>query len=607
MKKESPASEEDIFSDSKIKRVFRTLESLNSMENREEEEPEDIYGTKLSFVKSFVTREMEEAFVQIALSFLQKEPRIREKPALFQELLIPLNKDISFRSPFVFTVLSMMLECALDGSRYASELLTELYKVYYKQEYNRVKKIRYLGIDTYSDLFFDDLREDEMDYRGARVTIMCKLLHIEISPNWNFSYHLFNEHEEHDRLVWRTIEAAYFDERVKKRRRKARSISVDWLAENYPEMASEELYLEDARYDYLERIERTVVHELEKYHLSDNLLEVFPFDLYRNAIEGTRWFYTDIERENPSLNEILAISYIRYLSDVISLLYRERERELFQILGVSRRELVPDENVVNDWISEGMMKQLREKETVIIPEDDRREKLLRKLRNLRPEPTEKAYPDQKAAALPAEKSGSDAQAREAAGLSETVEECRAKLNEAQNREAVLRTLYEESREREKALEGVIERQKSEHTELLELRERLRRLENPEYDASEEKRIASQEEMLQVLKEKHCAVVGGTDGWVNKLKALFPDWIYASAGDSLTLDRTIGSAEAAFLYTEYLSHKMYYKMMATFRSRSIPVFFIHSTNMDRVIRSMYESLIGKDSFLGTDSSLSTEGE
>ena len=61
-----------------------------------------------------------------------------------------------------------------------------------------------------------------------------------------------------------------------------------------------------------------------------------------------------------------------------------------------------------------------------------------------------------------------------------------------------------------------------------------------------------------------------------------------AGESLRLDRAIKNIDVAFVFTDVLSHKMYYRMMNTLRNEKIPFHFLHSQNTDKVFHTLYEA-------------------
>ena len=93
-------------------------------------------------------------------------------------------------------------------------------------------------------------------------------------------------------------------------------------------------------------------------------------------------------------------------------------------------------------------------------------------------------------------------------------------------------------------------------------------------------------MTDEIKDVKVALIGGQDAWANRIKKLFPKWVFITAGESLGLDRALGGVDIAFFLTDSISHAMYYKMLGTVRSKEIPFHFLHVQNTNQVIENIY---------------------
>ena len=86
-------------------------------------------------------------------------------------------------------------------------------------------------------------------------------------------------------------------------------------------------------------------------------------------------------------------------------------------------------------------------------------------------------------------------------------------------------MYEESREKVRALEKLVKAREDEHSELVVLREFVYNLDKPEF-RDEEKTV---EEMTDEMEDVKVALIGGQDAWANRIKKLFPKWMFITAG------------------------------------------------------------------------------
>ena len=127
-------------------------------DGRMEPWPEDDWGILFWFEFSFITPEMRQVFPAIAREFLLHEPQVGTE---FQDVPISRLDEEKWEDAFYFRILAMMVLSARRGSVYSRNFLISLYKVYYKNEYNRVKKLNRL---TFLDLL--NLHDEDCKRQG---------------------------------------------------------------------------------------------------------------------------------------------------------------------------------------------------------------------------------------------------------------------------------------------------------------------------------------------------------------------------------------------------------------------------------------------------------
>ena len=170
-----------------------------------------------------------------------------------------------------------------------------------------------------------------------------------------------------------------------------------------------------------------------------------------------------------------------------------------------------------------------------------------------------------------------------------IEELRRQL---EKKEAELRSSKLHCRNVEVELRETESLAESYKAELAENKEELVALRNYVYNLSEEDVFVEPvdlDKMKQFLLTKNIVIVGGHTNWVNKLKAEFPKWKFYDANVARTNDLALDGTEKLYFFTNHLSHSTYDKYIALVRERKIPFGYIHSVNMDAVIRTLYNDL------------------
>lgn len=99
-----------------------------------------------------------------------------------------------------------------------------------------------------------------------------------------------------------------------------------------------------------------------------------------------------------------------------------------------------------------------------------------------------------------------------------------------------------------------------------------------------------EDMKCSIAEKSVIIIGGHINWINKLKKEFPSWRYLDANISRANDsKLVEGADMVYFFTNHLSHGTYGKFVKLVRENRIPFGYMHSVNMESLVRQVFEDL------------------
>ena len=135
-------------------------------------------------------------------------------------------------------------------------------------------------------------------------------------------------------------------------------------------------------------------------------------------------------------------------------------------------------------------------------------------------------------------------------------------------------------------EGLLKKYQGERDELIALRDFAYRQDQDLPPIKEE----TLEQMKKAIAEKDIVIVGGHTNWINKLKSMFPNWLYASADSYKTIDGPmLDDKDKVYFFTNHISHSNYNKFIAAVREREIPFGYLATVNLDSLIRQIYEEM------------------
>ena len=322
----------------------------------------DNYGVTMTFCRSFIRPEVEGVFGEISKEFLENETLIQEKKVQFKDIFLPYEDGITVYSQYTQTILGMMLTCVEKGSSYSASILLEIYKAYYKDEYRRLKKYHKLTADSFIKEFADPENLEETNNKSARLTVMSRIMNIDVDESWASLLCFMNNHEKSKREFWKRVEAAAQSDEIIEARLKERSVISKWIINNHPEMCSKVKYESDRRYNIIRDIELLIQLAVQGQDtMADGLLKDID-DLYVNVLDVVETLNIK-NKELPdfsqfTLRELVLLAYINHMATEYGRLYRIRREELWDLLGVSRYELVKDEEITDDKITLDMFRKM---------------------------------------------------------------------------------------------------------------------------------------------------------------------------------------------------------------------------------------------------------
>lgn len=515
--------------------------------NRTSKVAPDTTGADKYFIDGFITEEMELDFWVIAKDFLQHHyPRLKE----FNDLVVYGNDKPEQSDPegaLQRKILNIMYNAAKSGDTYSVELMKQLYKTYHKKEYQQLKRFRKITIPEIFSLA--ETEDGGCDYLViSRVLAMCAIFGIEM--------------EEHCSVLYL----------MQGRARK------EWDKENekeffhFPEGLFQECYdqVEEWMRQYCKTKEQTR-KGMAEYWKADRFAEYclkrhgFPEDyLYRCNLE-----YMGINRllavtlallksaypnEEFSFEEVQTYALIAHCIDAVISTVDVYEEGITEMLGIE-----PELNKLRE--------SLFKPGSIIVAENSKAKQV--------------AKPVTVAPIINNDVNEED--------YIKEIDELRRRLREKDEECKYFRRQYEQAKvELSDAIEAVAQNANY-MEELIILRNYVYSLSQEVPQITEDKL----EDMQQVIAEKNVIIVGGHVNWINKLKKEFPNWRYLDANISRTNDsKLVEGADKVYFFTDHLSHGTYGKFVKLVRENRIPFGYMHSVNMDSMVRQVYEDLIEK---------------
>ena len=622
-------------SDQELNRIIYQNAKMAVEDGVMPDRPEDDFGTVMWFTWNFISPEMRESFPAIAKEYLRHyRDEEGSVPEIFADIPYPRMNETTWDDAYFFRVLLMMLYSARSGSSYSKNVLLSIYKVYYKSEYNKLKRLKTL---TYLDIL--ELHDEECYRRGlssghtvdgkksfremqiekrkheagwtnvfgnrtidptptkkrkddpnadelnkavkevtemsdcpeepplqpaaSRLIIMSELMGIEIDPTCNEQAVEMNQiADSMGKIVFlNSPEYRKFRDDMIERYKGA-------LRAEYPEIFDPYEYQRNERYLALQVAELVLSDVFKKYDTNVRLLyDSRKFILPDLMADLTITLQMDFPELKFSYDDVLLLSMVQYLAECLCEVLAVRDDELEEVLRFRRRK------EAGEWEKEGK------------EEKGLAQKVLRSVEGLRVKEEFRDTPEEEPESLDEESLRAEVER-----LREQLEEKTASLAESEQKVIRQRVLYEKERENRQELEKKCDEREIEHAELLALREYVYSLRN----SGEKEEINldeySREAIIEKIKEKKVAVLGGRERWIKRMKRFLPSWSFVSIDDGNRGGLTaIERANYVYMYTDAMKHSQYYRAMNIIRRDGKMLFYLGSGNVDECLKQFERDL------------------
>lgn len=596
--------------------------------------PEDDFGIVFWFTWNFITPEMREVFPAIAREYLSHEPMIGTD---FVDIPYPMMNEVTWDDAYYFRVISMMLAAARKGSSYSRNFLLSLYKVYYKQEYNRLK-----GKNKITWLDVLELHDEDCKRKG---------LTSGHALDGDFSYReKIIEQRKHEAGWTNVYGLRRLDPAPKKPTRELRedekygeelSIASDVIRGMNEALDEPPLQPTASRVFIMAELMRIPIDETcngeasnmnistesflkldfmtspEIRHLREELIDRYEEFMLASEPELAEPFrYQKDPKFLPlELSEYIMFSTFRNMDRNVRMPYDSREFKLSRLLA--DLSMVMDDDFPDlqmswsdmlflamiQYLSECLVDMMVTRDTQLdevlhfhrrYAKGERNEKAEESKKNIRADKVMKTVAGlrEEFPVEPAPKVSKAPQTEEE--LKEELENLRAELEErdlalAEAEQKIIRqrALYEKAHERELEQEKQLSSAGTEHAELIALREYVYSLKDEtEIELDEE----SRQQMVAQLQNKNVAILGGTERWIKRMKKMFPNWKIIGVEDtSIGAYNALESADFIYIYTNALKHEQYYKAMNMIKRKGKMLFYLGSTNTEENIVRFYRDL------------------
>ena len=506
----------------------------------------DTTGVGFFFLMDFITPEMSNDFAIIEQDFLKN---CRSKLDEFRQAGWYGDKSFQTSKPIDAiqnSILRLIYNGAKLGDEYCIELIKNLYKVYHKKEYNQLKRFRIISAEEILSIAEDDYGISHSSV--GRIVGMCQFLDIELHENCSFIYKLQNMKretflaEEYEETEYLEFEKGLFDECTEQ--------VNEWMTElpkkNIARLNKIESYLETSDFIGLCMRQHGYVEAYPKLCLENDM------GVKMQMIRTLAMLRTWKPDKEFTFEEVQHYTNIYDLSAALT--------DVADCLNYDVGYLIGDE-----------IDEIDVKESLFNPAN-----MTVNVRNKKPE--------KKTVTNIAPVSRGDVGAGDY--LAE-IAELRKKLNEKEQENKYLREMYRSAKHSFEENEGLVKKYEAERDELIALREYAYNSEHKDDDIEE----ARLPDMEKAIADKKIVIIGGHVNWQNKLKKLFPEWLFVATDAYKTVNSgMLEDKDKVYFYTDYISHISYKKFIAIVREKNIPFGYIGSINIGSVVAQIYGEMV-----------------
>ncbi len=510
----------------------------------------DTTGVDYFFLRYFITDPLEADFPVILQDFMDK---CRDRLNEFNEVgwyREEQSRTIRPLDGMYNRIMRLMYNGAKIGDEYCVELIKNLYKVYYKKEYNQLKRFTSIGPDEIFSLTeseYDDIKVADI----GRVMGMCPFMGIKFQDSCSFLFKYLESRR--DSWIEDEEEESEFVEFPPGVFEEAQAQVEQWYAEdekkNLPYDKLRRKYWDLGEFVGACLKHRGYSEDYAFFCIENNMgLKIQmtrTLALLKTIHPGREYIYEQVQ-ELTNIYDLVAA-----LTDVAE----HFEYEVGYLLG----DKVDEIDIEDAWFNPANMSYKK-----AAPKKNEKKPIT----NVAPVSNGEIAEDD---------------------YLEEIAELRSRLHEKEQENKYLRDQFRAVKRSAEETDGMLKKYEEDRDELIALREFVYNSEHDEEDAVQEDKLP---EMKAYIADKNVVIIGGHVNWQNKLKEMFPDWKYVSLTSFKTVDGSmLENKDKVYFYTDYISHTSYYKFIAAVRERKIPFGYIGSYNLDKVVRQIYKDLKG----------------
>lgn len=444
---------------------------------------------------------------------------------------------------------NLLLAGARHGSGFSAEMICRIYKIYYKSEYNQLKRFKTL---SYEELRGFDSDEEMFATTAARILIVASFMGIDIN-------------EDCEAAVGEAEDVVNDD-----------AFEFKFTPEEY---SFGESAFEEAKQTAEEVISRLESKQTKKYDpYFDNDARKFIWDVFcYHGVPTSFDISCDVGFESEKRQFAVTIAILKKMWPDRT--FSDSEIQMFAALYHELTVLVNNQCVLDDIVD------------YLLGRTDR---FRIDVENCMYKP-EKQVVTRAVPYMPAkrnENSGNTKPALEEKNsaviqnLYDEIEHLRASIKEKDQSIDQLSRMYRETSQKLKQEMVDAESWEDDRTELARLREHLYHLTEDDLEGQN----ISTDKMEQEIRDKRIIIIGGHDNWVHFLREKFPSWTYIKPGVANTIpENAVMQAERLFFFTDTISHAAYGKFVHAARIHGIPFGYLHGTNIPETIRQIYNAM------------------
>lgn len=434
------------------------------------------------------------------------------------------------------------------GDRYCKEMLRMLYKRFYKNEYNQIKRFSILHGQEVRELCKNEEGNLLNIIKASRVLCMANVLDIQVNESCRPYYIAISDTVTNIDDVKKTEQESVVKVIDGKNLRAdlQNSPRVDNILKQTPQDKNGNFLIFEKSNSLISRMFTD-----QGDFIKDYMAQYFPVHT-THAIEYINALISDIGFSDKfSDEEIVLLAPFVAVVSAYSMLALDYKNLLYSFL-------YPDSSREGDQSS-----------------------ILASLEHLEISDTKPKHAEITIEKMPVDETTPIIEQHDS--FEEEIATLKKRLREKESECNELRIQYEHEKNTRKKLEKELDERQSEKIELQRLREYV--YSQTEEDFSIQK--TSYETMKAIIKDKNIIIIGGNEGWTKKLKNEFPHWKFVGASVSPTVtSNIIKYCEKVYFFTDSISHSNYSKFFDLAKKHNVDFSYMHGVNIQKNVEQVY---------------------